>query len=103
VPPLVGRRDEAVLGGEPLRLAPERGDFDAIYAIAPRVPLLEPGLVLTIGQLVAIQLAARKLAYLGELRLYFGADAVREDTVEVRPQHAVVVILIPELRGRLDE
>ena len=57
---LVGRGDEPVLGGDALGLAPERRHLDAIDAIAPRVPLHEPRLVLAIGELHAVKLAARE-------------------------------------------
>jgi hypothetical protein len=101
--PLICRSDQAMLSRDALGFAPQRCDFDAVDAIAPRIPLNEPWLVLAVGTLIAVQLTTGKPAHFSELRLELRMDVFRQDAVEIRPQDAVVVILIPELGRRLDE
>jgi hypothetical protein len=103
VPPLVRGGHEAVLHGEPRRLAPERGDLDAVHAAAPRVPLHEARLVRAIRRLQLEERTPGELAEVGELGLDVAQHVGWERAVQVLAQQRVRREGVPEPRGILEE
>src|SRR5579885_772945 len=103
VPSLVSRGDDAKLRGEAFGDAPERRDFDAVNALAPRVPLRQARLAEAVFELRPVQLAAREFAHLDERRLDLAESVRRERAPKVRAERAVVFVLVAESRWLLAE
>jgi hypothetical protein len=101
--PLVRYCDESLLRRDAFRFAPKRRHLDRVDAITPRIPLNDARLELAFGELLNVQIRAGALTEHGELRLDLRPDIIRQRPMQIRPQDAVVVILIPELRRCLDE
>ncbi len=100
---LVTGRDQAVLGGEALGLAPQRRDLDFVDALAPGIPLREHRLVGEIGLLQPVQVAAGERAELAQLAAQLRHDRRGQRALDPRTQQRIVVELVAEARRRLRE
>ncbi len=100
---LIGRGDEAVAQGQPLRLAPQRGDLHRIDAIAPGIPLHEAWLVESVGELQAVELSAGNGAELVEFGLEIAQHVGWQHASEPAAEQRVVAVLVAEFRGALRE
>ena len=103
VPPLVRGGHEAVARRERRRLAPERGELDAVHAAPPRVPLHEARLRLALGLLQLEQPAPRELAELEQLRLDLPQGVGRQRAGEVLAEEGVGGVRVREPRRVLEE
>src|SRR5687767_5992825 len=100
---LVRSGDDAVLDGDSLRYTPKRRHFDLVDAVSPRVPLRQSRFIQTIGQLQLVKLTTGESSHLRERRLNLVQHLRRQHPLEIRTQHAIVLVLIAEFRGRLLE
>src|SRR6185369_365560 len=99
----VRNRDQAAARCNRRGLLPQRRQLDAVDAVAPCIPLDEPRLVQTIGELELVELAAADAAHLVEVGLDVAQHIFRKNAPEIVAKELVVAILVAELRRRLRE
>jgi hypothetical protein len=103
VPALVSRGHQALLRREALGEFPQGRDFNQIDAVAPGIPGRMPGFVKPVGELHAVQFAAREFAERRKFRLHRRQHLRRQRALQVRAQYAVVGVLVGEFGWGLVE
>src|SRR5258706_14806597 len=100
---LISRCNQPVFHRNAFSDTPQGRDFDAVDAIAPRVPLHVNRLVVAVGELQTVKLTARELAHRGERWLdiaqYFGGKRPCKQSAPF----PVSRVLISQLRRRPDQ
>src|SRR5262249_13143075 len=100
---IVAGGNQPLLGRKALGALPYRRHLDTIDTIAPGVPLGEYRLVLAIGKLQAIELAASPLAHVLQPDLDVGENVGPERAHQIRAPRRIVFVLIAKLGSRLRE
>ena len=94
---LIGRSDNAILGGRRKALLPHLRQLNVVNALPLRAKPGQAWLIWPVFQLEVVERPAREGPELSELGFNLGADGGRKNPFQVAPQHAVVAVLVVEV------
>ena len=100
---LVARRDQPLLGGDPLEGEPARRDLDAVDAAAPRVVRHVAWRLRLGGVGEGQQVGGGALAEVTQVRSHRGRHVRRQQRSEQRAEQRIAVPGVAETRSVLEE